>query len=122
MNTKQLDDELDISFKNEHWKRVFQLVDTVGNRYTPVFRAKGEALHKVYGDAYEQVVNMMYWVDRISRNSPLRKSQSAKSMIVNNNVHIRFVAYELGTTPEAIHAILLKDNDYKELIDDTTNI
>ena len=101
-----------IEFANEHWKNVFNLLDQVQVRYAPRFGMRGTQLHEKWGAAYEQVVNIMYWADRLARNSPLHESTTAQSSAVRNYVHLRFIAYELRTTTEAIHAIMLQDPDY----------
>lgn len=101
-----------IEFANEHWKNVFNLLDQVQVRYAPRFGMRGTQLHEKWGAAYEQVVNIMYWADRLARNSPSHESTTARSSAVRNYVHLRFIAYELRTTTEAIHAIMLQDPDY----------
>lgn len=106
-----------LAFKNEHWKQVFTLVDKVQVRYDPKFGMRGTQLHDKWGAAYEQVVNIMYWVDRLSRNSPINPSTTGKTMAVRNGVHLRHVAYELRTTIDAIHNILLLDPEYDGEID-----
>lgn len=101
-----------LEFVDEHWKNVFKLLDQVQVRYAPAFHMRGSDIHSKWGTAYEQVINIMYWTDRLSRNGINNESTTGKTMAVRNQVHLRSIAYEMKTTPEAIHAVMLLDPDY----------
>lgn len=101
-----------------YWDKVFELLDTTELKKggsTPIFMARGTILHENWGVAFEQVVQMMYWVDLISRYQPGHVSTTDKNMIVSDNVRFRLLAYELNTTPEHIRSIVEKDPEYNAI-------
>ena len=101
-----------------YWNKVFELLDTTELKRggsTAIFMARGTILHKNWGVAFEQVVQMMYWVDLISRYQPDHVSTTDKNMIVSDNTIFRLLAYELNTTPEHIRSIVEKDLEYNVL-------
>jgi hypothetical protein len=101
----------------EHWDKVHALLDTVDNRRAekevePKFGARGTVLHENWGAAFEQVVHMMYWVDRICRYSEGHKTTAANNTPVSSDTLLRLIAFDLKTTPQHIHGVMLKDPDY----------
>lgn len=95
-----------------HWNEVFELLDTIGNRYDPEFAARGTVLHENWGVAFEQVVQMMYWADVISRYRDDHPTTTDRNMQISDTNLFRLIAVDLHTTPSHIKSIVEKDPDY----------
>lgn len=81
--------------KQLHWDNVFELLDTIGDRYNPKFMARGTVLLENWGTTFIQVVEMMYWADMLGGTQ--RK---------DNTGTIKFLARELSTTADFIESLL----------------
>jgi len=102
-----------LSESEDLWDRVLALLSTVSNRYNPMFRPQGTVLRSTWGTAYETVVNIMYWADRLSRNGLSDLNITDEVLAVRNKRHLQFIASELKTTPYEIHTIMQLDPDYE---------
>lgn len=109
MNVEQLKT---LSTSEDLWDRVLALLSTVSSRYNPMFRPQGTVLNNTWGTAYEKIVNIMYWADRLSRNGLYDLTITDEVLDKRNLKHLQFIALELKTTPYAIHNIMQLDPDY----------
>lgn len=101
-----------------YWQRVFDLLDTSERKrgtLEPVFIARGTVLHENWGVAFEQMVQMMYWADLISRYQPDHKTTTDRNMQISDANLFRLIAVDLNTTPAHIKSIVEKDPDYYAL-------
>jgi hypothetical protein len=101
-----------LSKSDDLWDRVLALLSTVSNRYNPMFRPQGTVLNSTWGTAYEKIVNIMYWADRLSRNGLYDLTITDEVLDRRNLKHLQFIASELKTTPYEIHSIMQLDPDY----------
>lgn len=106
------------SYGKNHWDAVLGLLSTVRNRYFPMFGLRGDILHQQWGKAYEQIVHMMYWTDRLSRNQAILPTPLRDTKFINDDKRLIIIANELKDTPERIHKIMLLDPDYESDLKD----
>lgn len=111
-STMNVEQQNTLSKSDDLWERVLALLSTVSNRYNPMFRPQGTVLNATWGTAYEKMVNIMYWADKLSRNGLYDLTITDEVLDKRNLKHLQFIASELKTTPYEIHSIMQLDPDY----------
>ena len=107
-----IEEQNTLSRSDDLWDRVLALLSTVSNRYNPMFRPQGTVLNATWGTAYEKIVNIMYWADRLSRNGLYDTTTTDTLLTMRNKKHLQFIASELKTSASEIHYIMQLDPDY----------